>query len=275
VSEITPTVFVFCALACEARPLIRAWQLKKLPGKGQPFAIYFGKDRVLTISGVGKQAMAGAVGYTLASFPDYAELPILLNVGIAGHPRYPAGTICLADKVVDAETGRGFFPQFPFIYPGQTAPLTTHAKPQVDYVEDGLYDMEASGFYEIAVKCASSELIHVVKIVSDNAETSIAAIDETRVETWMAARIDAIEAILEQLNCLRQCIPVLDLALYEQLLKRFHFSLTASLRLRALLLRWRLLRGEEAMAWEQEKPRSSRELLVWLEKQLENTDFCL
>ena len=238
--------------------------------------VYAADEMVLIISGVGKLAMAGAVGYGLGLFPNHRRWPLLINLGIAGHRDYPLGALCLAHKITDSESGRCFFPQLPFATSCPTLPLTTHARPRVDYADDCLYDMEAAGFYEMAVKFSSSELIHVVKVVSDNAENAIANINEALVESWMGERLAAIEQLLIELNRLRQMMPVVeDSPLYRQIAGQFHFSVTSDLRLKALLQRWELVRGGEALAWRDGNPRNAKQLLVWMENQLESVKFSL
>lgn len=268
-----PTVFVFCALHCEAKPLIQAWRLKKLTQPGIPFSMFTDGRRVLVISGIGKTAMAGAVGYTMALFATTA--PIMLNIGIAGHTSEPLGTLCLGHKIVDNEAGKVFYPQLPLAISSPTHMVTTHARPHVDYSTDGLFDMEASGFYEMAVKFSSSELTHVLKIVSDNCRTSIATISEALVEQWVTKQQTGIEDLLAKLSALKQQLKPIESVFYAQLINEFHFTVSDSLKLRALLQRWQVLKGDEAPNWQSHRIKGGREFLLWLEKQLDETVFYL
>lgn len=238
------------------------------------FTIYANAERVLVISGVGKIAMAGAVGYALALFPRQ-QSPILINFGIAGHCHEALGALCLGHKIIDSQSERVFYPQLPLAISCATYVVATHAKPQVEYVEDSLYDMEAAGFYEMAVKFSSSELIHVLKIISDNAQSSIANINEERVGEWVNRQLDIIDAFLVQLTQLRHLLLFPLPSELQFLLEEFRFSVTGLIKLKSLLQRWTLLRGNEVLAWQAAKPRSGKELLNWLEKQLDAMDFFL
>lgn len=238
------------------------------------FTIYANTERVLVISGVGKIAMAGAVGYVLASFPKQ-QSPILINFGIAGHCHEALGALCLGHKIIDSQTARVFYPQLPFAIACATHAVETHAQPHVDYAADDLYDMEAAGFYEMAVKFSSSELIQVLKVVSDNAQSSIVHINEERVGNWVTEQIGVIDTMLTQLMQARQALLVPLSDIHQQILKEFRFSVTGSIKLKSLLQRWHLLRGNGVLAWQEAKPRSGKELISWLEKQLDTMEFYL
>ncbi|MGZ5056534.1 MAG: hypothetical protein ACXWAT_16540 [Methylobacter sp.] len=269
----SPSLFVFIALPCEARPLIQHWHLKKDIRK-HPFAIYADDERLVVITGLGKIAMAGALGYTLSMFPDI-HLPVLLNLGIAGHRRHELGSLYLADKIVDAETGKKFYPQLPFSLSCQTCSVSTQTRPDSNYTENFLYDMEASAFYEMAVKFSSSELIHCLKIVSDNLQSSLENINEPLVEDWCVQQLPTIDQLATRLERLRQTFPIATSELHEQLLGEFHFTATSAAKLKALLNRWHLLKGAEIPAWRDANPRSGKEVIAWMEKQLETTEFYL
>lgn len=274
--EMTPATFVFCALACEARPLIKAWRLKKMALPAAPFAIYADQSRVVTITGIGKTAMAGAVGYVMALFGGSPGEPILINLGIAGHLQHRLGEVFLADKIVDVETGKAYFPQFPFTIPCRTMALATYPKPQTDYKPASLSDMEAVSFYEMAVKFSSSELIHVVKIVSDNEQSSVENINETVVEHWVGERLVVIDELIDLLIQLRASLSLSDAhALSEPILQRFHFTQANTNKLNALLTRWSAIRSREAVRWEDANVANVAALLAWLERQLDRSEFCL
>lgn len=269
----SPSLFVFAALSCEARPLIQHWHLQKHPRK-HPFTIYASDERVIVITGLGKVAMAGAVGYTLSLFPD-TQQPLLLNLGIAGHRQHSLGSVYLADKIIDAATEKKFYPQLPFSVPCPTGAVATQIKPHTDYVENFLYDMEASAFYEMAVKFSSSELIHCLKIISDNLQSPLENISEALVEDWCSQQLPTIDRLVTRLDRLRQPSRATTPELYEQLLGQFHFTATSAVKLKALLKRWHLLTANEIPAWRDANLRSGKELIAWMEKQLEKAEFYL
>ncbi|MDD4914773.1 MAG: hypothetical protein PHW13_07020 [Methylococcales bacterium] len=235
----SPSIFVFAALLCEVKPLIQSERLKPLPGK-HPFTIYAGDEYRVVVSGMGKVAMAGAVAYTLALYPD-ASHPLLLNLGIVGSRHESLGMLFLADKILDCETGKKFYPPLAFKIACRTAAVMTVTAPQTGYAEAGLYDMEASAFYEMASRFGSSELIHSLKIVSDNAQSSPENISPQRVEAWVAGNLVPIRTLVADLLNLRLCLPRGDDSLYRELAAQYHFSASNAVRLKGLLQNWQVL----------------------------------
>jgi nucleoside phosphorylase len=270
-----PNSFVFCALACEAKPLIKAWRLKKLSSSPHPVAIYINEQKVVVVTGIGKIAMAGAIGYVMALFAN-PDMPILLNLGIAGHKTLAVGDICLGEKISDSETGRSFYPPLTVIPPCNTGAIITHSKAHTAYNDDNIRDMEAVGFYEIAVKFSTSELIQVIKIISDNAQSPIDKINESAVETWINDKVAIVEALLNDLMRLRQPSVSDDPTehLFKTLSTRFHFTAANASKLKALLQRWQLLKGSE-LDYADVSIRSASELLSWMEQELDGSALWL
>lgn len=219
--------------------------------------------------------MAGAVGYTMALFANPVT-PIMLNLGIAGHRDHVLGEICLGHKISDAETGRSFFPTLAINPPCQTETIVTHGQPHTVYGDDKLRDMEAAAFYELAVKFSTSELIQVIKVISDNAQSSIAKIDESAVEAWIGAKLALVDDVLLQLQLMRQKLTTFgEDPLVEELLTQFHFSVTNARKLRSLVLRWRLLMGDTEPAYRQVNATRAGDLLDWIERELDKSRFSL
>lgn len=270
----SPFLFVFIALACEAKPLIRYWHLKKHPQK-HPFGIYCHQHIVLVVSGVGKLAMAGAVAYTMALFRS-TRFPLLLNIGIAGHQNFDIGSIHLAHKVVDEDTGKKFYPQnLPGIgLASQT--LKTRSKPDSSYDEKFLYDMEAAGFYEMAIKFSSLESIHCLKIISDNSQSSQENIDEQKVDDWIERQLPVVTEVVEQLSRVRRTIILPDCSVdFEQLDRHYHLTASNTLKIKILLERRRLLKGNDVLNWNIGEANSVKDLLARLEKEMTEIDFFL
>lgn len=265
-----PAIFLFCALACEARPLLEAWKLRK-QSTSSPFALYADEQRVVVVSGIGKAAMAGAVGHTMASYPS-PRLPILLNFGIAGHASQSRGSMFLANKIVDSESGKSFFPQLPVPAPCARSALISYPKPVTDYaVADSLYDMEASGFYEMAMRFSCCEMSHSLKIVSDNHSHPVPGFGEAEVMQWVRDGLSTLEQVLDSLQRLRQTLVFFDDKHYQEILGELHFSASNGARLKALLQRWSVLFAGDGLdlPWRQTGVRSGKELLVWLERELQ------
>ena len=264
-----PTVFVFCALPCEAKHLIQNWKLSKR-NTSSPFSVYVNRDspHAVIVTGVGKIAMASALGYTMALL-ETPQLPILLNFGIAGHANLPVGSAHIADKILDTETHRHFYPALPFSLPCPSTTLMTRTAPETFYAKDCLYDMEGSAFYEAASKFSSTEFIHCLKVISDNHQSPISHIDETKVSQWCGEQSLTLQKLIDELQTLKTALPTLSLEEYEPITAHFHLSATNSAKLKKLLLRWQVLHQERKLAWQNAGCRSGKELLTWIEGQLE------
>lgn len=219
--------------------------------------------------------MAGAVGYVMALFAN-PTLPIMLNMGIAGHRTHEPGNLVLGHKVTDSESGRSFYPQLPFTVFVPTDTVFTQAKPNADYSTEGVFDMEASGFYEMAVKFSSSELIQVAKIISDNAQSPVTEITETAVERWVDSQLSNILLLIEQIaDCHSPALENNMAQIQQKLSEQFHITVSHSLKLNLLLQRWWLLKGRTELKWQEAEPKNAKELLAWMENELDRVDFYL
>ncbi len=200
---------------------------------------------VLTVTGIGKCAMAAGVAYTQALFVQYGRAPVMVNLGIAGHGQHPVGSLWLAGKITDADSGRSFYPPLVFSPPCPAAHLITFSKPQENYPELALCDMEASAFYETACRFSTGELVQCLKVVSDNEVTPVAQVQPKTVEALIQAQLPVIDEILRQLTTLARQITEDETPEFDRLSKRFRFSVHESQQLKKLLARWRLLQPEE------------------------------
>lgn len=268
-----PQVFIFTALDCEAKPLINFFELKK--DKTQyPFQVYSNDLIVLSVSGVGKVAMAGAVAYIMALFSN-SIMPVLLNVGIAGHAIGPIGSLYAATKIVDVETGKRFYPQLINADWLITSEIKTMAAPCLEYKENCLYDMEASAFYEMGVRFTNSELTHSLKIVSDTKESSIENIKPKLVSDWITGQINEIERLINHLYSLQQSVKPVKLDGYEIIIERWHFTVSGQIKLKALLRRWAVLSSDCWLEATELNFNNSKALLHKLESDINKLDLYL
>ncbi|MCK5871617.1 MAG: hypothetical protein KAG26_02225 [Methylococcales bacterium] len=259
--------FIFTALACEAKPFIKQFSLKK-ELDSHSFSIYRHNEMVLTISGVGKIAMAAAVGYTLAKF-QAIHPPVLINIGIAGHSSAVLGALWQAHKIIDLESERCFYPQAIIKLPCPSTVLYTASKPNVDYAKTGLYDMEASGFYEVATYFSSAELIHVFKVVSDNHHETIKAITAQKVSAWLEDCMDPIEKSILALQTISMTLTQRTPNYYESLKARYYFNVNNSHQLKKQLARWDVLTDASALDFSAENFKDAKAVLKWLQHQLD------
>ncbi|MCK5728281.1 MAG: hypothetical protein KAH08_03580 [Methylococcales bacterium] len=266
--------FIFVALPCEAKPFITNLNLKKVQNTPHPFAIYKHDDIVLTVSGVGKIAMAAAVAYTLATFKSINK-PVLLNIGIAGHPSAPLGQLWCANKIVDVESERCFYPQAMVKLSYSSTTIYTASKPNLEYPENGLYEMEASSFYETAAYFSSAELIHVLKVVSDNKIDAIETINAKKVSHWLAASVEKTEETIRALQVLALNVTQSDPHNFERLIERYYFNVNNRYQLKKQLSRWDVLTDARTLDFSAQNFKDAKAVLYWLQCQLELQIFRL
>ncbi len=190
---------IFCALPCEAQPIIQYFKLTELK-QFNLFRIYQSKDKEinLTVSGIGKLNAAAAVSYQHACInTDPGD--IWLNIGVAGHATIDVGEARLINKITDEQDDINWFPQINFKPPCDSEALITIDKPSGDY-QDALFDMEASGFYRMAIRLGSAELIHCLKIISDNDEQPTSTVNADDVKKIIATHKETIKNLLDLLK---------------------------------------------------------------------------
>ena len=138
-----------------------------------------------------------------------------------------------------------------------------------------VYDMEAAAFYEIATKFNSNELVHCLKIISDNSEVSLANISEETVVDWITNKINDIDNLIYQLLKIRDLLPKINTDFYEQMIQLVHFSEASAVKLKQLMQRWQIVMGSSDIKWTDSGASTGKELIAWMEQQLEQKDFDL
>ncbi len=226
---------VICALASEAQALIEHWRLPSL--RERPLRV-FGDDQArIVISGVGSHACAAAVGFA-AGLREARADDIWLNLGIAGHGTHSLGTALLAARISHHGRDGAWYPSLLFTPPCAVAELVTHDSAVSDYPPHACCDMEAAGFMAATSRIANGDLVQVMKVISDNAESGIAAIERQRVHGLMRDALPTIVALVERLREVAARLPVVtgdDGA--TALLARWHFTHAQGTQLRQLLQR--------------------------------------
>jgi len=113
-----------------------------------------------------------------------------------------------------------------------------------DYPEgDTLVDMEASGFYPVASRFSTRELVQCVKIVSDNAKNTWRDLKKEAVEDFVRDQMNEIAAGSNELLALsgdemkRRADPLG----YGDMLSAWHFTETEKHLLRGILRRRQVL----------------------------------
>ena len=222
----------------------------------------------LTVSGPGKTNTAAAVSYTHTLFNS---LPgdAWLNIGIAGHRALAIGTPILAHRIEDAGSGQCWYPQLVFEPSCRTLNLRTLDRPSTDYDED-VMDMEAAGFYSMASRCGTAELIHVFKIISDNAAQPAGKPDAQFFTGLIENQLTCINNVIASLQSLSTELAAVQQPppLFNDCLERWHFTEYERNVLLRLLQRWQLLCPDRHPRAELAQIKKGKELIRYLEKEL-------
>ncbi len=267
-------VHLLTALPCEAKPLVDHFRLKRQMGEAA-FAIYSNENISLTVSGIGKNAMAAATAYTHLLFGKQTN-SVWLNIGVAGHLEKPIGTPFLAEKIYDADSKQSHYPSFVTPQPCDSQTLSTFSQPQTHYPESSLCDMEASAFFEIASRFSSSELIQCLKIISDNEENNADKINPKQVSSLIEKQLPLIDTVIKNFTELTNSLPATVNEIPLLLSDRWHFTTSEQRQLKELLQRWKLLSPEQPIE-ESSLPSTSnrKELLHWLKEKVDSFDIVL
>jgi nucleoside phosphorylase len=268
-----PRIFIYVALPCESKPLVEHFKLKK-DTTIQPFAVYRNQDICLTVTGLGKCAMAAGVAHSQALFTG-AEHPVLVNIGIAGHKHHTVGGLFMIDKITDLDSQKSYYPQLVFTPSCATASIQTVSRPQPAYDPHHLCDMEASAFYETAVRFSTGELIHCLKVISDNESSPAENIESKQVSQLIVAHVATIETLLTELSRLATLITAPEPKLFGELIQRYHFTASEQGQLKNRLSRWAALTGSQAPEFDESRLHKGKDVLLWLDQQLNQIEFCL
>lgn len=258
-------IHIVTALMAEARPIVERLGLRA--SAQRPFRVFAAEDIELVVCGIGTSAAATAVGYAGANSGRGSDA--WLNVGIAGHRDAEPGRAGIAHKIVDRSSGRSWYPPAPFDPPCSGFEVRTVPQVEREFEGDALYDMEAAGFYPAALRFATSEVVQVLKVVSDNRKEAPERLTAASVAGLIEARLPEVEALLGALRELSDGLsvrlePPTQLAAF---LEARHFTVSQERQLERLLRRRAALgRLSEPTGFAPEA--SAREVLAALRKEL-------
>lgn len=157
-----------CALHCEAKPVIDYYRLSKSSRHGG-FDLFRNDGMQCVISGIGKENAAAATAWTAGLNRNTGSM-CWLNLGIAGGGGKTIGDIYVMNKITDSQTGRSYYPQPLTDSNLATASCISLEKSGSDYHSRDCYDMEASAYFATAIRFSRAELVHCLKVISDNEE---------------------------------------------------------------------------------------------------------
>jgi len=188
-------IHIVTATNSEAKFFINYLKLKRI-NSIKEFQIYFNDKFSLTVSGIGKVNSAISVCST------YHELGRVknncwINIGIAGHSNSCIGELFIINKIIDNSSLKNFYPYSPNISKINQLSCTTYEKADSKY-NDSLSDMELSGFFQTANKYSFKELIHSLKVVSDNKENPFNYGEKAEIEKLFEAKIKYFDIFFEK-----------------------------------------------------------------------------
>ena len=188
------------AFKTEAMPVIERFGLKKQEA-ADDFPVFRNGQHALVLSGPGKAAAISATEYLYKLCGTTANT-FWLNFGVAGHPDLPLGTIVLAGDISESDTEKVWTTQQSFASGVARSRLITVNKPETEYRQQALYDMEAAGFYAAALQYTQADRVQCLKVVSDNRDLPAYTFSTRQARKLMQQAqpdlLNFIDALLEQ-----------------------------------------------------------------------------
>lgn len=264
-----PVLIIQVATAIEAKALCSHYRLKRCQ-RTSSFPLYNNRDKTIYLieSGIGK--VAAAAGVASAYYLSGANATsVFLNIGIAGG-NLALGTVVAIDKIVDHDSQQHFYPGLIDQNKHSYTTLTTYSTPHQDYDHSTLMDMEASGFYQSALRFVSTEQIACLKIISDNNIESQRALNKQSVSELMS---NALSSIITYCEAWRHyaCQQVAQHQLpphYSTLIHQHHFTEYQQHQLLHLLYQWQSLLPDRSLLLEIEDLNNSKAILRHLQNRI-------
>jgi hypothetical protein len=255
------------ALQAEAGPIIGALDLVSARPAGI-FPVYCNGDLSLVVSGIGRTHSAAAVTHLFHRTAQRVD-QAWLNIGIAGHQQAPIGSVLLASRITEHASGRSWYPPYVLDVKLLRSPLVTVDEPERHYPDCCAYDMEASGFYQIACRCSTGELVQSLKIISDNPGSDL-DLTADQISLLIANQMSAIEGAVGQLSDLSHVVDTVRALpdLSSLYLEQWHFTVSQRHRLPALLSRLKVRSGQLPNIPGTSECQDARGVLRWLESKL-------
>lgn len=262
------SVFVV-ALSAEARPLIDALKLKRLIDKPWPY--YSNGEDHLILTGIGQLNAAAACGWMIGHEPTLARVP-WLNVGIAGHADLPLGSLCWVERL-NYKHGN-LYPALHIRSALIGRALQTIEEASTNYPDNSLLDMEGLAFYLSCSRFVPIELLHLLKVVSDNRENSIQAIDKAMTSALIKDNTADILSFAQGLTDLADALPEDTppelMPCVDAYLHQWRFSHSQKQQLIKLQLRHYALAGDLVAASHLDpQPRDAKQVLAVLHTKTE------
>ena len=258
------------ALEPEAKPLIDLFDLHLLSNNlNFPVYINLKSGHALVISGIGSSKAAAAATYLKMLF-NVQRYVGWINIGIAGFCEEPIGQLFQAIKVHDTARKTSYFPGFRLSKIVKCQTLHTVAQPETTYSDAVLFDMEASGFCEIASMFSCNELVFVLKIVSDTPESPVSSVSKEAITQLIYQNKDKLTEIVRQIEKLvnneqtRLQIPEEVYQYFDE----YHFTQSNRYRFLKAYKKWKSAFPDRKLAQTLTTANSASELISKLESEL-------
>ena len=227
------------ALKAEAKEIIDVYKLYSFDHEG-PFPIYRSKDQDvwLTISGVGQVNSAAASMY-LYQRSTKLQSSVWINIGIAGFEE-SYGKIFKIDKIISDSNKKTFYPSRITKNNLPNATLMTIDRPETNYSDEYMIDMEGAAFFQTVSKVSPHELILIIKIVSDNSKSKLESINTNNIQDLFKENFHCIEDCLSgyiklsQEEFSRKKLP----KEFDELISMFYFTVSQKHILIDLSKKW-------------------------------------
>lgn len=270
---------IACALYSEAKPLIEKLKLRPdTSAKG--FKIFFNENFILIVTGVGKASALMGAAYLFGryfserpSLENYFKISCFVNIGIAGHKDLPAGELILGHKVSSFSKKESYYPLILFDFDGKTKEIITNDSIECLYEKDSIYDMEAFYLMQASSRFLNFELIHFIKIISDNVKKEPNSVTGKEIEGLISSNLNRIEQILEKIKKVAET----KSNLHEEedgseFFQKWHFTLTEKYQLEDILNRLKVL----SIPLSAEAPslstcKSAKEVLSFLQEKVKSS----
>lgn len=148
---------------------------------------------MIIITGSGPVPAAASLSRVLACYPP-SEEDIFANIGSCGCPdgSVTIGRTIMIHRLIEAASGRNFYPDMLYVHSFPEGALTTVSAPQRESSVSGmLYDMEGAALYQAALPFFSTDRMFFFKTVSD-----FGSLDDL-------SPSDLLEQAMESLNPIR------------------------------------------------------------------------
>jgi hypothetical protein len=186
------------ALPAEAKPLIRAFDLKRLQPDGT-FPRYGRGAFTLILSGPGQDAAGSAAADMHELSPDTHSHWI--NLGIAGHAWLRPGDCLLADSVQDATTGEHWrLTPMAGLPATDIGPIRCVPQAETRFAQSAGYDMESAAIARVLDGVDALSRLQVLKVVSDNPHNPSRRINAKMVGELIEGCLPTLDALMRRLQ---------------------------------------------------------------------------